>query len=153
MPAMGKKTVFAIVALALTGLVVYTSLNTGATYIGVGGRVGRWINEHLLFGALSEDEVWTVTNVGGKFVGHFLLFLLTGSFTWLFLKETKMPALPRTIVLLVYGLLLSCLGEAIQLSVEGRFGSLADVILNFSAYCFVPLWAKLKRDISPAVRG
>jgi len=143
---MAKKVVFGLLALLLGGLVVYTSLNTGDTYAQAGGVVSAWVNEHFFASQLDARQLSALSGFGGKFVGHFLLFLATGLFSALFLSQYKEKHALRVAIFLCYGLVLASLGEVIQIFVPGRNPALGDVILNFWAYTSLPtLWLLYKR--------
>ena len=151
---MAKKIIFLVLAIAFSAVVVLTSLGTGAAYAEAGGQVGRWVNEYLLASRLNAEETAALSSFGGKFVGHYLLFLATGLFTALFLKEIKMKYAWRACVFVVYGLLLSSLGETIQLFTPGRFPTFGDVILNLTAFLTLPgIYALWKRFYSQRLRA
>ena len=141
--AMARKWIYGLIFLALTGLVVFTSLNTGDTYASAGGQIGRWINEHLFFGALTPTEVKALTGFGGKFIGHFSLFALDGLFLWLFLRQLKWKGFARALALICFGIVIASLGETIQLFVEGRNPSFEDVVINFGGYMLFPMSVSL----------
>ena len=136
-----RRIVYLLLALALTGLVVFTSLNTGDTYSGIGGWLGPWVNRVFFFGRLSEVEVATLVGFGSKFIGHFWLFAFTGLFWWLFLTTFKKKKIAR--LALLVGLALASLGECLQVFTAGRFPSFEDVVLNYCAFLFLPLCRSL----------
>ncbi|MCR5348118.1 MAG: VanZ family protein [Bacilli bacterium] len=131
---MKRAWIYGIVWAAFTALIVYTSIRTGASYEEAGGRIGAWVNTHLFFNALTLVEVKTLTQFGAKLFGHFLLFAADGLFAYLTLKSAKVPTMPLVIALACVGLVLSCLGEMIQLFVEDRNPSVNDVLINYSGY-------------------
>lgn len=74
-----------------------------------------------------------------KAVGHFGLFALSGGFTswalYLFVKETKVGYfLYQLAMTLGFGLLLAVLTELAQILVDGRYGTFADVGIDFAGY-------------------
>ena len=142
---MAKKVIFGIVFALLTGLIVFTSLNTGAPYDAAGGAIGPWVNEHLLFNALSPVEVKAMTAFGAKFLGHFSLYALEGLFLWLFLRQFNLKQSVFVAIMLCFGVFIASLGEVIQIFVDGRFPSLADVIMNFGGYALIPVVSTLLR--------
>ena len=74
-----------------------------------------------------------------KAVGHFGLFALSGGFTswalYLFVKKTKVGYfLYQLAVTLGFGLLLAVITELVQILVDGRYGTFADVGIDFGGY-------------------
>ena len=138
-----KRILFLALAICLTGLIVFTSLNTGSTYSGIGSVIGQWCNRVFFGGGLNDNEVSTLVGFGGKFLGHFWLFGLTGIFYWLFLRTLRLKRNALMATLLVLGLILAGLGETIQIFTAGRFPTFADVLLNFLGFMFIPLTALL----------
>ena len=138
-----KRILFLALALALTGLIVFTSLNTGQTYSGIGSVVGEWFNRVFFGGNLNANEVDALVGFGGKFLGHFWLFGFTGIFYWLFLGTMRIKRNAIMAILLGLGLILASLGETIQIFTAGRFPTFADVLLNFLGFMFIPLTAFL----------
>ena len=74
-----------------------------------------------------------------KVVGHFGLFALSGGFTswalYLFVKETKVDYfLYQLAMTLGFGLLLAVITELAQILVDGRYGTFADVGIDFGGY-------------------
>lgn len=73
-----------------------------------------------------------------KFVGHFLLFGLSGLFTTLtfvmndFLMERF--KWKNIIFILSFGLIVALVSELIQYFVPGRYGVLTDVLIDYSGY-------------------
>ncbi len=136
---MKKRVVFLLLAIALTGLIVFTSLNTGSTYNSIGGVIGPWVNRVFFFGRLSDAEVSILVGFGSKFLGHFWLFSLTGLFYWLFFRAFPNKKNALFVALLLLGAFLASLGETIQIFTAGRYPSFADVLLNFMGFIFLPV--------------
>lgn len=143
-----KKAILGIVALGLSILVVYTSLNSGATYANAAGVIGPWINDHFFFGRLSHDEVRALMGFGSKFIGHFCLFVLTGLFSYLFFVAS-LKRRTAWILFFVYGAFLSSLGEIIQLFIAGRSPTVVDVFVNYGGYVLLPMIHGFYRSINP----
>ena len=143
-----KKVIFGIVALALSALVVFTSLNTGENYAEAAGVIGPWVNAHLFFGRLNAEEVSNLTGFGSKLFGHFALFALTGLFSSLFLSSL-LKKRTAWVLYLCYGLILASLGEVIQIFVAGRSPSVADVAVNLAGYLLLPLIHRFYRRLNP----
>lgn len=133
-----KRAILGIVALGLTILIVFTSLNSGETYSGAAGVVGPWVNDHIFFGRLNADEVKALVTFGSKFFGHFSLFALTGVFVYLFLKEC-LKKKTAWVIFFVYGVFLSSMGEVIQIFVAGRSPTVVDSFIDLSGYVLIPL--------------
>ncbi|MBO5529057.1 MAG: VanZ family protein [Bacilli bacterium] len=144
---MRKKWVFGIITLLLSALIIYTSLNTGETYGSVGGRVGAWVNQYLLFNSLNTTEVETLTGFGGKFIGHYSLFAVTGLFAYLFCRQQKKKAV-FAVIFIVYGFILSGMGEITQMFVQGRYPTVNDVIIDFVGFTMIPLVLTLYRHVN-----
>ena len=144
---MAKRVIFGLLTLAISGLIVYTSLNTGSTYSVAGGRIGAWVNQVFFFGRLSAVEVSTLTGFGGKFFGHFSLFALDGVFAYLFCTTFKNKRL-FAVIFIAFGLFMSVLGETIQVFIEGRSPSFEDVVIDFSGYLLIPLVYCLRKSFS-----
>lgn len=140
---MKKRVVFLVLAIALTGLIVFTSLNTGSTYNSIGGVIGPWVNRVFFFGRLSDAEVSILVGFGSKFLGHFWLFSLTGLFYWLFFRAFPNKKNALFAALLLLGVFLASLGETIQIFTAGRYPSFADVLLNFMGFIFLPVTCSL----------
>ena len=136
-PVSKKRAIYLFLALALSGLVVFTSLNTGETYSGIGGFLGPWINNTFFFGRLSDLEVETIVGYGSKFIGHFWLFGFTGLFWWLFLVSFQKKKI--AFMALAVGLVLASLGETLQIFTAGRYPSFVDVVINFTGFSLLPL--------------
>lgn len=144
---MGKRFVYGIITLALAGLIVYTSLNTGNTYSSIGGRIGAWVNAVFFGSRLNAEEVLTITSFGAKFFGHFSLFALEGLFAFLFCGTYKNKWLFAAFFL-VFGMFMSVLGESIQLFIDGRSPSFEDVWIDFSGYLLLPIWISFYRKLN-----
>lgn len=144
---MKKRIVFGTLSLLLSILIAVSCFGTGSMYGEAGGRIGNWINDHLLFHVLTAVEVRAMTAFGAKFIGHFTLFALDGLFAYLFFCTFKKRAVLRVVVFVLFGAALSALGETIQMFVEGRYPSFADVLLNYGAYLFVPSFAALGKRL------
>lgn len=73
-----------------------------------------------------------------KLVGHFLLFGLSGSFTFLtFVMSDYMIEKfkwKNIIFVLSFGLIVAIISELIQYFVPGRYGALIDILIDFSGY-------------------
>ena len=142
---MARRYVFGILTLLVSGLIVFTSLNTGATYASAGGRIGAFVNAVFFGGRLNAVEVSALTGFGGKFFGHFSLFALDGVFAYFFCRSFPEKKKAFTTIFIVFGLLMSVAGEVIQIFIEGRGPSFVDVIIDFSGYSLIPTVITLYR--------
>ena len=151
-----RKRAFLFLALtvALAGFILFTSTNSGASHSELGGRTIEWLNQVIFQGTLSDGEKEAIVGVSVKLFGHFSLFLLDGLFFTLFLRELKSKSLQKALILFAFGLVLSILGEVLQLFSNGRNGNVFDVVIDYSGfllpYAFAYLWANktplLRRD-------
>lgn len=132
--------IFLVIAIALAGFILFTSTNTGATHSQLGGRTIQWVNEVFFGGSLSEMEKSSIVGVAVKLFGHFGLFCLDGLFFFLFLRETPLKLRGKTLMLICIGIILSCLGEFIQLFSDGRNGNVFDIVIDYSGYMLIPLF-------------
>ena len=136
---MAKKVVYGMLLALFTGVIVFSSTRTGLDHSNAGGLIIGWINNVFFGGRLSAYEQDAIVGVGAKFLGHFCLFMGAGFFAYLFLKQFPLDKKKRYLIVFAYGLALSCLGETIQVFSEGRFATPADVLIDFSGYCFTLL--------------
>ncbi len=136
---MAKKVVYGMLLALFTGVIVFSSTRTGLDHSNAGGLIIGWINSVFFGGRLSAYEQDAIVGVGAKFLGHFCLFMGAGFFAYLFLKQFPLDKKKRYLIVFAYGLALSCLGETIQVFSEGRFATPADVLIDFSGYCFTLL--------------
>ena len=127
------------IVILLSGLIVFTSTNSGAAHSEAGGRIIGWINTYIFNGRLSQNEQSSIVGIGAKLFGHFSLYLLTGLFSLLFVKELPQKGKNKYMGLISYGLLLSILGEVIQIFSQGRSPLFSDVLLDFSGFILIPL--------------
>ena len=149
---MAKKWVYGILALVLSALVIYTSLNTGATYDAAGGRIGAWINRYIFASSLNAEELNNLTGFGAKFIGHFWLFAFTGLFTYLLCKQFPQKKTLFAALFLLYGVILSSMGEVTQIFSEGRSPTFGDVVLDFSGFMLFPIWQLFYRAFSRSAK-
>ena len=133
---------------ALSALVIYTSLNSGDTYATAGGRIGAWFNRYIFFNSLNPEEVNNLTGFGGKFIGHFWLFAFTGLFAYLFCKQFPQKKTLFAALFLIYGVILSALGEITQIFSAGRYPTFGDVVLDFAGFLLLPLWMLFYRRLN-----
>lgn len=129
-----KRIAYAIIAFALSGLIVFTSTRTGEDHSDAGGVIIGWVNRVFFGGGLTEYEQSSIVGVGAKFLGHFSLFMLDGLFGYLFVNTLPVSNKKKAILFLGYGLLLSFLGEFIQLFSVGRFATLGDVLIDYTGW-------------------
>ncbi|MBQ2070313.1 MAG: VanZ family protein [Bacilli bacterium] len=129
---------FLLIFLALAGFIVFTSTNSGNSHNELGGRTIAWINEHIFANTLTASECDSIVGVSAKLFGHFSLFLLDGLFLYLFLRETKLKGKAVYLIFILIGIVLSSIGEIVQIFSDGRYPSVFDVILDFSGF-FLPL--------------
>ena len=88
---------------------------------------------------INDSNIGSFTHIIRKLVGHFGLFVLSGSFTswsiYLMIKDQNWYKHYRGIyITLSVGLLLSALTEIIQLFIPDRSGEFTDVLIDFSGY-------------------
>ena len=136
---------FLLIFLALAGFIVFTSTNTGNSHNELGGRTIAWINEHIFASTLTEAECDSIVGVSAKLFGHFSLFLLDGLFLYLFLIETKLKRASAYLLFVLVGLVLSSIGEIVQIFSDGRYPSVFDVILDFSGFLLPLLFVFAKK--------
>lgn len=136
---MTRRIVFGFLALAFAGLIVFTSLRTGSSYSEAGSILGAWVNAVFFGNRLNVDEVQTIVTFGSKFIGHFSLFAVDGLFAYLFCKEFPKNKALFAVIFVVFGLFMSIAGETIQMFVEERNPSLADVLIDYSGFLLIPL--------------
>ncbi len=134
-----RRIAYAIITLALSVLIIFTSTRTGDDHNRAGGLIIGWINDVFFGGSLSSYERDAIVGVAAKFLGHFSLFLLDGLFGFLFLRTFVLSKKKEAILFLAYGFLLSCAGEFTQIWSAGRFASFADVLIDFSGWAFTYL--------------
>ena len=143
-PLMAKKIIYGILFATFSGLILFSSFRSGADHSAAGGRIVGWLNDVFFYGRLSEYEKNAIVGVGAKFLGHFSLFLGAGLFGFLWLSQFDIGEKKRLLIVLGYGLLLSFLGEFIQLFSEGRFATPGDSLIDFSGFCFTIILTKIK---------
>lgn len=143
-----KKAVLGIIALGLSVLVIYTSLNTGDYYSSASGIIGPWVNAHFFFGRLNLVEERTLMSFGSKFLGHFVLFMLVGLFVYLFVSSC-LKKKATWVVYFCYGAFLASLGEILQIFTAGRSPTVADIFINYFGYLLIPLSMAFYRSFNP----
>ncbi len=92
-------------------------------------------------GVINHDNYLSFAEFVRKSIGHFLLFLVSGVFTFLYFYELNKDVNFKgkkkwyyIAVSLVLGVLLAGLSELIQVFVPSRFGSMLDVLTDSSGY-------------------
>lgn len=136
---MWKRWLYLLLALGLTALIVFTSTRTGEQNDEAGGNIIEWINASVFQNQLDQEEQTSIVGVAAKLFGHFSLFLVDGLFFDLFLRTFSRLHRKRIIILLVVSLLLSSLGEIIQIFSVGRYPALRDVFLDMTGFWMAPL--------------
>ena len=126
--------IYLLFALAFTALAFFTSTRSGAEHNELGGRIVNWLNDTFFSGSLSSEEKTSISSVAAKLFGHYGLYSLIGLFLSLFLREGRIPGMWAFVVWLSYGLVISMMGEFIQLFSNGRYPSFNDVVIDFSGY-------------------
>ena len=107
--------------------IIVTSLNNP--------NVSKYIDLQVVIrGVINHDNYKSFSELVRKSIGHFLLFLVNGVFTFLFMYELNKDVNYKhkkkwhyIVVTLLFGLLLAGLSEFIQFLVPTRFGSFVDV--------------------------
>ena len=143
---------FLFICLALSGFIIFTSTNSGASHSELGGRTIEWVNQYIFGGSLSEGEKDAIVGVAVKLFGHFSLFLLDGLFACLFLRELSLKTLQKDTILFAFGLILSILGEVVQLFSNGRNGNPFDVAIDYSGFLLPFAIAYLWTAKNPLIR-
>ena len=126
--------------LFISGLILYTSTFSNQSNVTNGGKVAAFLNNVFFYGELNDFEIKSLVGFGAKFIGHFLFFALDGFIALLLWKYKKNDK--ATLLLLIYALLLSGLGEIIQIFSSLRTPSFFDVFTDFSGFC-LPLFCYL----------
>ncbi|MCQ2742772.1 MAG: VanZ family protein [Bacilli bacterium] len=134
-----RKWVYLTLAIAFSGLIVFTSTVTGAKNNEAGGYISQWINSVFFGGRLSDLERGNLVGVAAKLFGHFSLFMLSGLFLELSLASFPKLGKASFVIFLIYSLCLSSAGEIIQIFSSGRSPQLTDVILDLCGFWFIPL--------------
>lgn len=129
-----------VLEIIISASILYTSTFSNQSNVINGGRFASFLNNVFFHGELNEFELKNMVGFGAKFIGHFLFFALDGLialFLWKYKKNNK-----ATLILLIYALFLSSLGEIIQIFSSLRTPSIFDVLIDFSGYC-LPLFCYL----------
>lgn len=133
-----KKTrilLYVFIELAISGFILFTSTYSQQHNVNEGNKIALFINRFFFNNQLNQYEIKAMVGLGAKIIGHYCLFALDGLFGFLIWKEFKNNL--STILFLLFGLLISGLGEFIQLFSIERSATFHDVIMNFSAYAFI----------------
>ena len=138
-----KQKVFKIINISLWSitlmLIVVLSLTNGEisqTQSGFFSNIYLGICRFFVNRPLLDSEVESAQFIVRKFLGHMMLFLLHGLFTFnLFKTSTK----TRLLIVLGYGLLLSLLSEVFQLIAGGRTFALEDIVFDFISFSYFPI--------------
>ena len=146
---MARKLVFGILTLVVSGIIVFTSLNTGDTYSSAGSELGNWINQVFFASRLNMAEISAIVGFGGKFVGHFSLFALDGVFAYFFCCSFSKNKGLFAAIFILFGIFMSIVGETIQVFIDGRSPTFVDVVIDYSGYLLIPavitLYQRLNR--------
>lgn len=95
------------------------------------GIVRFFLNRPLL-----DTEISASQFLVRKFIGHFLLFLLHGWFSFELFSKIKNH---KYLLLFIYGFGISLLSEFLQLLAGGRTFSVIDISLDFVSFLAIPL--------------
>lgn len=131
----GRLIIYIVIEIIISSFILYTSTYTQQHNINEGGVVANFINRIFFASQLNDFELKTMVALGAKILGHFGLFMLDGLFGFLIWREFKSNK--ATWLFLIYALVLSSLGEFIQLFSLERSATIHDVIVDFSGYVFI----------------
>ncbi len=131
----GRLIIYVVIEVIISSFILYTSTYTQQHNINEGGEVANFINRIFFANQLNDFELKTMVALGAKILGHFGLFMLDGLFGFMIWKEFKSNK--ATLLFLIYALVLSSLGEFIQLFSLERSATIHDVIVDFSGYVFI----------------
>lgn len=131
----GRLIIYIVIEIIISSFILYTSTYTQQHNINEGGEVANFINRIFFANQLNDFELKTMVALGAKILGHFGLFMLDGLFGFLAWREFKSNK--ATLLFLIYALVLSSLGEFIQLFSLERSATIHDVIVDFSGYVFI----------------
>lgn len=131
----GRLIIYIVIEIIISSFILYTSTYTQQHNINEGGEVANFINRIFFASQLNDFELRNMVALGAKMLGHFGLFMLDGLFGFLIWKEFKSNK--ATLLFLIYALVLSSLGEFIQLFSLERSATIHDAILDFSGYVFI----------------
>ena len=131
--------IFASIALAINALIIVESCIGGegsATQsISFSETVASWIEN--MFPKANIDHA-ALHSALRKLIGHFLLFGGSGLFTTLaiFINDYLRKRFKRKNIFftLGFGLLIAVVSELIQYFVPGRYGTLLDILIDYSGY-------------------
>lgn len=131
----GRLIIYIVIEIIISSFILYTSTYTQQHNINEDGEVANFINRIFFASQLNDFELKTMVALGAKILGHFGLFMLDGLFGFLIWKEFKSNK--AALLFLIYALVLSSLGEFIQLFSLERSATIHDVIVDFSGYVFI----------------
>lgn len=131
----GRLIIYIVIEIIISSFILYTSTYTQQHNINEGGVVANFINRIFFASQLNDFELKTMVALGAKTLGHFGLFMIDGLFGFLIWREFKSNK--ATWLFLIYALVLSSLGEFIQLFSLERSATIHDVIVDFSGYVFM----------------
>ena len=130
-----KVLIYLLIELTISAFILFTSTYSQQHNVTEGNKIALFINRIFFANQLNQYEIKAMVGLGAKIIGHYCLFMLDGLFGFLIWKEFKNQL--SSILLLLFGFLISGLGEFIQLFSLERSASFHDVIMNFSAYVFI----------------
>ncbi|HPY79835.1 MAG TPA: VanZ family protein [Bacilli bacterium] len=92
-------------------------------------------------GTINSGNILIFSYVIRKVVGHFALFLVNGALTGLTIYsyqqiKSQLKFWYATLFLILGGIFIASLSEAIQLLIPGRVGSFSDVLIDVGGYLF-----------------
>ena len=131
------------VAIAINVFIIVNACITGSVSAQESGNVSRFIASIIntfVPNAINDGNFDQFTSVIRKLVGHFGLFAVDGVFSTLafhlFLKETKFNNPYWTLGgSLTFGFIVAGVSEIIQIFTPDRYGTWADIGIDFGGYC------------------
>jgi len=134
--------IFLVLSVVLNAFIVINafipgdeSANTSFWVADVLAKIINFFKAESINGGNMENFAYIIR----KLIGHFSLFLVDGVFVGLtFYFSLTLQKKPNfwitTLFILLTGLLVASLSEAIQIGIPGRVGSITDILIDMAGY-------------------
>lgn len=131
---MTKKIMYSIPALIWASIIIFLTLQPADASSSLSGEITL-----ILYNIVKQVgitiSIETVHFVVRK-IAHFTEYFILGILAFLVLVPYTISFKRKLIVIFVFGLMFACLDEAIQIFIDGRAGSVRDVLIDSAGVLF-----------------
>lgn len=131
---MTKKIMYSIPALIWASIIIFLTLQPADASSSLSGEITLILyNIVKQIGLSLSIETF---HLMVRKLAHFTEYFILGLLTFLALVQYPISFKRKLIVIFIFGLMFACLDEAIQIFIDGRAGSVRDVLIDSAGVLF-----------------